>query len=435
MDAAVVITRGVQSLPASCTSYGANFAGFVCFLTVSLILRDFRDLSQTTVVLASLSAIAVPLMVIEMVRRRAFTRESARESARESSGLDFGAMPAVDWARVSVKLFGFYMTFAVIAAVYWLLPEYHGDFYLPFWQLLEVALPVVLLAAIPYFIFIDRYMTEPRDGYWHGGMAMLGRGKVTDGKILKQYALGWLVKAFFIPLMYVMYMRSYQYFLDVDFVEVVSSTKTLYNFFYEFSYLVDLLFACIGYVLTVRLLDTHIRSTEPTVKGWLVALMCYEPAWTLIYGTYLTYDNDGFAWGRWLESYPVFYALWAGTILVFLAIYAASTMTFGLRFSNLTHRGILTNGPYRFCKHPAYVSKNISWWLIAVPFIAEGTALEAVRDCVLLLGVNCIYYLRARTEERHLSWDPVYRQYALAMNERSIFRGVAAWLPFLRYRA
>jgi hypothetical protein len=404
-----------------------NFIGFMCFLAVSFILREFRGLSQTTVTLVSLAAIAVPLMMGELSQRRVH--------ARESSGLDLGVGMAIDWARVSVKLFGFYATFAIIAALYWLLPEYHHDFYAPFWELLEVTLPVFLFASIPYFIFVDRRMIEPRDGYWHCGMAMLRRMECADKKVLVQYALGWLVKAFFIPLMYVMYMRSYQYFLGVDFTEMISSTRTAYNFFYEFSYLVDLLFACVGYVLTVRLLDTHIRTTESTVKGWLVALVCYEPFWTLVYGSYLTYDNDNFAWGRWLEAYPVTYALWAGTILVFLTVYAASTMTFGLRFSNLTHRGILTNGPYRFCKHPAYVSKNITWWLIAVPFIAEGSAFDAVRDCALLLGVNCIYYLRARTEERHLSWDPVYRQYATLMNDKSIFRGVARWLPFLRYRA
>lgn len=427
MDAQAVVSTSAQALPTSCTSYWTNCVGFLCFLLVSLILRDFRGLSQNTVTLLSLAAIALPLVVMELAQRRVY--------ARPSSGLDFSAWPAVDWARVATKLYGLAMTLAGIAALYWLLPEYHRDFYVPFWQLLKGVLPFVLLAVVPYFIFIDRTMVEPRDGYWQCGMLLLGRSERVDGKVLIQYALGWLVKAFFIPLMYLMYMSSYQYFLGVDFTVVISSARTLYDFFYEFSYLVDLLFACIGYVLMMRLLDTHIRTTEPTVKGWLVALICYEPFWTLTYGTYLAYDTDNFAWGHWLESYPTLYALWASLILVFLAIYAASTVTFGLRFSNLTHRGILTNGPYRFCKHPAYVSKNISWWLIAVPFIAEGSLLEALRDCLLLLGVNVIYYLRARTEERHLSWDPVYREYALAMNERSIFRGVARRLPFLRYRA
>lgn len=37
-----------------------------------------------------------------------------------------------------------------------------------------------------------------------------------------------------------------------------------------------------------------------------------------------------------------------------MAIYAWATIMFGGRFSNLTHRGIITNGPYPWTKHPAY---------------------------------------------------------------------------------
>ena len=77
-------------------------------------------------------------------------------------------------------------------------------------------------------------------------------------------------------------------------------------------------------------------------------------------------------------------------------------------FSNLTNRGIITNGVYAWCKHPAYVSKNLSWWLIAVPFVYydKTTYLSVLRDCAALLALNGIYFLRARTEERHLSSDP-----------------------------
>ncbi|MFT7532281.1 MAG: steroid 5-alpha reductase family enzyme, partial [Gammaproteobacteria bacterium] len=79
---------------------------------------------------------------------------------------------------------------------------------------------------------------------------------------------------------------------------------------------------------------------------------------------------------------------------------------------NLTHRGIITNGPFRFSKHPAYISKNISWWMISIPFIAiNSDFLLAFKQCCLLLLVNFIYFMRARTEERHLSRDPIYREY------------------------
>ena len=54
------------------------------------------------------------------------------------------------------------------------------------------------------------------------------------------------------------------------------------------------------------------------------------------------------------------FIIWGAILVVLTGIYAWATMAFGLRFSNLTHRGILTHGPYAFTKHPAYMSKNAS---------------------------------------------------------------------------
>jgi len=103
-----------------------------------------------------------------------------------------------------------------------------------------------------------------------------------------------------------------------------------------------------------------------------------------------------------------------------------STAAFGLRFSNLTHRGIITNGPYRWSKHPAYIAKNLSWWLISVPFIAGAGWMQAVQSCLLLAGVNLIYFLRAKTEERHLGSDPVYRDYARFIDRHGLFASLSS---------
>src|SRR5262249_38815160 len=130
--------------------------------------------------------------------------------------------------------------------------------------------------------------------------------------------------------------------------------------------------------------------------------------------------------------------IWGSLILVLVVIYVWATIAFGGRFSNLTHRGIITNGPYRFTKHPAYLSKNLSWWLISTPFIITGGVGEAFRRCVLLLMLNGIYYLRAKTEERHLALDPVYVQYARWMDKHGLLRflnripgvgALARWRP------
>ena len=70
---------------------------------------------------------------------------------------------------------------------------------------------------------------------------------------------------------------------------------------------------------------------------------------------------------------------------------------------------------------------------MAVPFMASSP-LQGIRLSLLLLGNNFIYYLRAKTEERHLSHYPEYVEYALMMNNKSIFKWTAKIFPFLKYK-
>jgi protein-S-isoprenylcysteine O-methyltransferase Ste14 len=120
-----------------------------------------------------------------------------------------------------------------------------------------------------------------------------------------------------------------------------------------------------------------------------------------------------------------------------MLVYAWSSVAFGLRFSNLTHGGIFTGGPYALTKHPAYISTNVCWWLSAMPFVTANGWEFAVKGCLLLGAVNAIYLVRARTEERHLSQDPVYVAYAEWIREHGdLIRlaGAASRRPALRAR-
>ena len=47
-----------------------------------------------------------------------------------------------------------------------------------------------------------------------------------------------------------------------------------------------------------------------------------------------------------------------------------------------------------------------------MPLVAGAGWMVTIQSCLLLLGTNLIYVLRARTEERHLMQDPAYRDYA-----------------------
>ena len=208
-----------------------------------------------------------------------------------------------------------------------------------------------------------------------------------------------------------------------------------YDAAYDFLYAVDTVIATAGYLFTLRFLDSHLRSVDETVGGWFVAIICYGPFWVFAWAAIFNYERNGTTWGPWLDGHPLLQVAWGSMILLLTALYALAHLTFGLRFSNLTHRGILTNGLYALTKHPSYVAKNLSWWMISTPFIATSGWPDALRNSLLLLGVNVIYFLRARTEERHLARDPDYVRYALAMNERSIFAPLGRAFPALRFRA
>lgn len=353
---------------------------------------------------------------------------------RPTTGLNFDQRtPSL--LRALIKLFGLVGSIGFVALCYWLFPEYHGDFYAPYWELISIILPLWLIAAPFYFYKIDMHMIKPEDGYWNMGQLLLLQLNKVNSKALWQHLLGWVVKGFFLPLMFVYFCNDLSKLQTFDLMSL-HSFQNFFDFFYSSIFLIDVGIVSIGYLMSFRLFDSHLRSSEPTMLGWVVALACYEPFWSLVGKQYLDY-NHGSSWGAWLSPYPMLYTIWGSIILILFSIYVWASLMFGIRFSNLTHRGIITNGPYRYTKHPAYWAKNIAWWFITVPFLAGGGDLLLIlKSSLLLLLLNGIYYLRARTEEAHLSQDPVYVQYALWMNTHGLFAklGQLPGLKFIQYR-
>jgi protein-S-isoprenylcysteine O-methyltransferase Ste14 len=96
----------------------------------------------------------------------------------------------------------------------------------------------------------------------------------------------------------------------------------------------------------------------------------------------------------------------------------------GLRASNLTNRGIVSGGPYRFVRHPAYATKNLAAWIAALPALADAFARSWslglwILACVILWTM--IYVVRALTEERHLLMlDNGYAEYQAKIRYRFI---------------
>ncbi|MDP5038948.1 MAG: DUF1295 domain-containing protein [Candidatus Gracilibacteria bacterium] len=87
----------------------------------------------------------------------------------------------------------------------------------------------------------------------------------------------------------------------------------------------------------------------------------------------------------------------------------------GLKASNLTNRGIIKKGPYKYVRHPAYACKNLSWIIASTALIYNNLINYNIINIFLIIFSistwSYIYYLRAITEEKHLSMDPDYLEY------------------------
>ena len=341
---------------------------------------------------------------------------------RPSTGIDWNLKrPVADVLDISIiKIAGLWSTWAIIAAIYILCRFYwDGNFLFAMEMLQASAAPLILMSA-PYVVWLDRYLIEPRDNAWHFG-AWISGGKDWNKDEIFKHLRAWAVKGFFLAFMLSIVPGGFRDIVNIDFAEVVTNPVRLSNALITAMFLIDVQFATVGYMLTMKPLDAHIRTANPYLAGWLAALMCYPPFILMNNGGLLDYHIGTRDWAYWFDGWPILLWIWGALLVLLTGIYAWSTVAFGLRFSNLTHRGILTHGPYAMSKHPAYLAKNIYWWLATLPFlVTTSSVVDMIRNSAILALISGIYYWRAKTEERHLMTDPAYVTYAAWMNQHAI---------------
>jgi isoprenylcysteine carboxyl methyltransferase (ICMT) family protein YpbQ len=398
-----------RARPASACVSWINWTSLGCMLAVLFFARE-QFWTPLPTLIGAVLGFAVPFVMLERL-----TQPQIKPIVVSKGRLE----------RTLVRTLGIYAVLAAILFLFWLFPYTRDKYWLPVVATTPVATLLMIAsafaAATPAYLWLADAGPEPQtDGAYAFGLTLLGRATPVHADARKQFMLGWGVKAFFLPLMFSIMIADMEWFLKVNFDQAFTNFTTSFEFLLRFSYMIDVGIAVGGYMLTMRLLNTHIRSTDPSGWGWIVCLFCYPPFWTALYQNFATYD-DAFTWGVWLNVEVSFARMaWGSTILAFSFVYVWATIQFGLRFSNLTHRGIITNGPYRWSKHPAYICKNISWWMISVPFLGNATLEGAIRMCLLLGVINLIYYWRAKCEERHLMADPVYRDYAAWIDQHGL---------------
>ncbi|HVY12519.1 MAG TPA: isoprenylcysteine carboxyl methyltransferase, partial [Alphaproteobacteria bacterium] len=330
------------------------------------------------------------------------------------------------------KMLGFVASLAMIGFLYWVFPEYRRSYYQPYFDILTLTLPFILPTFLVYYLFAEWRFPEYRDGCWQMAMLVLGRWKKIDGEKLRQHILGWLIKGYFLAIMFGDMASGLPQFQHVTWDLSTVTFREIFRTLYTAIVSLELVFVTAGYLFSCRLFNSQLRTAEDTLYGWVMALICYGPFLSLSFTRYLGYREHHTHWGAWLGDHPTMYVVWGSIMLAFLIIHMWCDACFGLRFSNLTNRGVITNGCYRFCKHPAYIIKNIRWWMMYVPFIAGG--IEGLRMCLLLVGVNIVYICRCFAEEKLLSRDPTYQAYGLWMDEHGMFNWLGKMFPIITYR-
>jgi protein-S-isoprenylcysteine O-methyltransferase Ste14 len=379
------------------------------------VVAEIYAMSGPMAGLTALAACGVPMvlwsLLVDKVHRNPTT------------GIDWDGppRPLKDVVDISIaKIAGLWGVWAMIGALYCVGRYYWDGPYLFSMYVLGAAIVPTLVLSIPYVLWLDRRLIEPRDGAWHFGQLLIGRIDLVDRTEVHHFLRAWAVKGFFLAFMISIVPGNWFASIRSDWGAVLADPVALCFWLIGIMFMIDVVFATVGYVLTMKPLDAHIRTANPHAAGWAAALICYPPFLMMGEGRPLDYHPgsagpDG--WTYWLADYPIVMVL-VGAWLVFLtAIYAWATVAFGIRFSNLTHRGILTHGPYAWTKHPAYLSKNLFWWFGVLPFLAvTGNPVDMIRNTVLIAMVSGVYYWRAKTEEKHLSEDPAYRAYAAWMD-------------------
>ncbi len=284
-----------------------------------------------------------------------------------------------------------------------------------------------------FYLFSQTFLTDDRYTYGQDFISSLtnfalGRSLSVDEK---KVLLLTLLKFFFVPYLcngFVQHVKQlnyltvdlYRYYWLMDEFDKPRLISNWQSFIFSYVFaavcLIDLVPYLIGY-LTQRP-GAEIKSVDTSVKGWIVCLACYPPFNSSV-GSFIpvyTPEYIGFEAGQWGIYYNVI-------SLTFLTCFALCSVNLGFKATNLTSRGIVTTGFYSIVRHPAYAFKLAAWTTCAIGgyYVRSIQDQPRVWELVTLLGWAYLYYVRAKTEERHLiETDPDYAKYCVRVRYRFI---------------
>ncbi|WP_171016473.1 isoprenylcysteine carboxylmethyltransferase family protein [Pseudomonas sp. D(2018)] len=284
---------------------------------------------------------------------------------------------------------------------------------------------VVISIAIIYALSLPLYYRSLDQN--HIGKSVIAWQAVRDLATFKKLTqekrtalLAVLIKGYFTPLIFGWFFFClYSIFNSAEQLALGDlSLKNIYSLLFNTLILIDTGVFILGYTFEHPRLGNTIKSADPNISGWFFALICYPPL--------LDHTRNIIEWSNHSTTTGtdlIIATLSSIAMLVLMAIYTWASVALGFKASNLTNRGIINKGPYKYVRHPAYAAKNLSWFVGGLP-LALTIAQENLQQGLLaLIGMLCwigIYVMRAITEERHLSSDPDYKEYMSKVRYRFV---------------
>lgn len=397
--------------------------------------------------LAALCIITIVMIGIELVRLTKFAGSTFIQKAPEILNRQTGKLFGEAFSSYILNL----ILIGAVTIFYHAAGEYgfanKAPYYQPWFRLLEWIAIFYAIIGLPYAFFTRAYRHNPaldkKDLSTLTGRVCaqlisfvpgLNHLRPVFDENDKKAVLGLVVKMFFTPLMTVFFCDQFPHLVANIGYLTEGLPQTIANGFYTHTkfngdffnisisliFSVDVALAWCGYMVSSRWVDNQTASAEPSVLGWMVCISCYPP-FQMLLGFYFSAPGEhevlNFT-NQWMIT--IFTSMMVSSYIV----YMSATLWFGVRFSNLTNRGIIRKGPFSIIRHPAYASKNFAWWCVMFPAIiynAQHTGMGlASMQIVGLMLMTYTYYLRAITEERHLSADPVYLDYCKQVPYRFI---------------
>ena len=416
-----------------------SYAGY--FGAMSVILMTFslvylKAIGVISTVTSSLMFLIVGITFLVMLISEYFLKR--RFNQKNNLTVEYTALNISNLYILKSSIIRFLALFLPFLLFYLLVQNHHyftaSTAFKPTRELFDDLLYIFLILGIPYAFLTLKF--RAKKAYEFGDYALLTiigvksffkslfirsyAKKIHKNRRVKKVWLLYLVNFFFLTLMARFVVSEFQGF-EKELFKITSDTFSNYDWYAQFRtwflvifhliFTIDVSIAVIGYSFASRWLENRTRSVDATMSGWVVALLCYPPlnsAFTNQFIGYYGMDTHQFITNEYILATVLSF------VIFFYFIYVWATISLGFKFSNLTNRGVVNIGPYKYVRHPAYVSKNFSWWL-------DNTfVLTNIWASIALALWNVIYVLRALTEERHLKADKEYLKYMKQVKYRFI---------------